>query len=149
MRVTHTLVAALACGLGFASPLAKRTVTSDLDVLNYALTLVCIILRHLTSARLLGFGLTKAQEFLERRFYVECLTKFSPKDFDDAGFDHVFYKNLLQIALDEQAHVDFIIAAIRAVDGKPVSEAKYAFPLSDARSCITLASVLEGVGVSA
>lgn len=128
MRFHQVAVAALAAGVqAHATPLAKRQVTSDFDVLNYALTL----------------------EFLERKFYQECLSKFNVQDFFDAGFHPSFSKQLHQIALDEQTHVDFLSGAIIAAGGKPVNEATYNFPLPDARSCVTLASVLEGVGVSA
>ena len=92
---------------------------------------------------------TQTQEFLERKFYQECLTKFNVQDFFNAGFHPSFFKQLHQIAFDEQTHVDFLSGAIIAAGGKPVNEATYNFPLTDARSCVTLASVLEGVGVSA
>ena len=45
MRFHQVVVAALAAGVqAYATPLAKRQVTSDFDVLNYALTLVCFII---------------------------------------------------------------------------------------------------------
>lgn len=128
MHFSHALVAALAAVPSFASPVAKRQVANDFDILNYALTL----------------------EFLERKFYQECLAKFDEKAFNAAGFDHSFYKNLKEIARDEEVHVDFLVKGITAAGGTPVNEATYAFPFTeDPSSCVTLASVLEGVGVSA
>lgn len=89
------------------------------------------------------------QEFLERRFYQEGLANFTQEDFVNAGFEDPFYSNLQAIAYDERTHVDFLTKAIIAAEATPVSEATYSFPVTDARSFVTLSSVLEGVGVSA
>ncbi len=89
------------------------------------------------------------QEFLERKFYREGLANFTQEDFIEAGFPDPFYANLKEVARDEEVHVEFLSTAILAAGGKPVSEAMYSFPAPDARSFVTLASILEGVGVSA
>ncbi|KAI9823159.1 MAG: hypothetical protein M1832_002602 [Thelocarpon impressellum] len=131
MLFSNALVAALAVGLTTASPIAavKRnhyTIT-DFDILNYALTL----------------------EYLERKFYQEGLANYTQEDFIAAGFADPFYHNLKGIYKDEQTHVTFLNDGIIAAGGSPVAEATYAFPVTDAKSFVTLSSVLEGVGVSA
>lgn len=129
MHISHLFTAALAVGLSTASPILKKRElnVTDVQVLNYALTL----------------------EFLERRFYQEGLANFTQEDFVNAGFEDPFYSNLQAIAYDERTHVDFLTKAIIAAEATPVSEATYSFPVTDARSFVTLSSVLEGVGVSA
>ena len=134
MKFSSSLVAALAAGLSIATPhsgkpgnVIKTPVVNDSDILNYALTL----------------------EFLERKFYQEALAKFSKKDFQKAGFADPFYKNLKEIYVDEKTHVDFLIGALKAGGYTPTNELKYAFGYETAFDFVTLASVLEGVGVSA
>lgn len=131
---SSTLLAALTVGLSVAVPveIEKRHVVStpvvnDVDILNYALTL----------------------EYLERKFYSEGLTKFSRADFIKAGFADPFYTNLEQIYSDEKTHVAFISDALIAAKYTPTNELVYKFPFNNPLEFITLASVLEGVGVSA
>lgn len=50
MRASQFLVATLAAVPSFASPIAKRQVKSDIDILNYALTLVRTIFPATRSA---------------------------------------------------------------------------------------------------
>ncbi len=90
MRYSSTIVAALCATFVSAHPVEKRSYPvavdfnpppgGDVTILNYALTL----------------------EYLERKFYQEGITKFSRKDFQDAGFPDPFYDNLLTIYFDEQ-----------------------------------------------
>ncbi|RDW92347.1 hypothetical protein BP5796_01741 [Coleophoma crateriformis] len=96
----------------------------DIDILNYALTL----------------------EYLERKFYGDGLAKFGSSDFVAAGFPAPFYDNLKEVYFDEQTHVSFLAGALKDAG---VKEATYSFPYTDAKSFVALASVLEGVGVSA
>lgn len=79
----------LAAGLAIAAPAEKRADVAvdynappggDITILNYALTL----------------------EYLERKFYMEGLAKFSQKDFVAAGFADPFYSNLQEIYFDEK-----------------------------------------------
>jgi rubrerythrin len=101
--------------LAAAAPFAASTgaagseETSDLDVLNFALTL----------------------EHLENEFYIQGLEKFSERDFqrsdllDDFGFGTRFTARdyLRTIQEHEQAHVDFLTTAIQDNGGDPVSAA--------------------------
>lgn len=134
MRFISWVVAALAVGITTASPLEveKRTYVTtpkvnDGIILNYALTL----------------------EYLERKFYQEALNKFSREDFIKAGYPDPFYKNLEEIYLDEKTHVIFLKTALEAAKIVSTNELKYTFKYKTVNEFITLASVLEGVGVSA
>jgi hypothetical protein len=149
-----SLISAVAVASSFisAAPIEERAAPAivvdynvpeggDITILNYALIL----------------------EYLERAFYKGGLAKFSAADFANAGFDATFYTNLEEIAYDEvvcyplgskslhdtnylQTHVDFLAGALGAAG---VKEAQYKFPYTDPKSFVALASVLEGVGVSA
>ena len=111
-----------------ASPLQIRQSTiTDVDILNYALTL----------------------EHLENRFYATGLSNFSLSDFQAAGFDATFYNNIVETSLDESTHVTFLSSALSAAGASPVQECTYSFPVTDVASFVAVASVLEGVGVSA
>ncbi|KAI0136310.1 ferritin-like domain-containing protein [Xylariales sp. AK1849] len=112
-----------------AAPLEKKADYNplpggDTDILNYALTL----------------------EYLERKFYQEGLANYTAEQFCDAGFNSVVYATLKTIAYDETQHVAFLSGALGS---KAVHEATYSFPSTDPSSFMALASVLEGVGVSA
>lgn len=96
----------------------------QVDILNYALTL----------------------EHLEDKFYREGLANYTHQDFIDAGFADPFYNNLKEVSVDETTHVAFLTSALKDA---AVAECTYSFPSTDAASFVALASVLEGVGVSA
>jgi len=66
--------------------------------------------------------------------------------FIDAGFDDPFYDNLKEVSSDETTHVSFLTTALGSM---AVAECTYSFPATDPTSFVGLASVLEGVGVSA
>lgn len=132
MKFSTSIIAALSLGLSMASPyeapaIVKTPVVDDSIILNYALTL----------------------EYLERKFYQEALAKFSKSDFQKAGFQDPFYQNLKSVYLDEKTHVDFISGALVAAGYTPTNELQYKFDFTTVKDFVTLASVLEGVGVSA
>lgn len=130
MLITSLLVSALAISHTCASFLPKRVsapIVSDGTILNFALTL----------------------EFLQRAFYGGALTQFTQADFIAAGFLDPFYANLQAIYRDEQSHVAFLTSALLAAGVEPTSELEYEFPYTDVASFVGLASVIEGVSVSA
>ena len=94
------------------------------DILNYALTL----------------------EHLEATFYREGLAKFSSADFVVAGIPASSYACLTEVAAHEKAHVDFLSTALGNAATK---ECVYSFPMSSVAEFLGVASILEGVGVSA
>lgn len=128
MRTAAALTIAAGISAVASSAIEKRQ-TPDIDavILNYALTL----------------------EHLEARFYADGLAQFSQAQFAAAGFDSTFYGNLQEVAADEATHVEFLTAGLTAAGATPVAECVYSFPYTDPKSFISLASVLEGVGVSA
>ncbi|KAJ5037820.1 hypothetical protein NUH16_011421 [Penicillium rubens] len=126
MKLTNIALTSAAIGLANAGLVSKRAV-SDADILNYALTL----------------------EHLEASFYEEGLKNFTQEDFVKAGMKDPFYANLKEVASDEKEHVDFLTSALKAAGASPVARCTYNFPSADVNGFLALASVLEGVGVSA
>lgn len=124
MRFPTAAVAAIASTGVLAAPLEKRAKITDAQILNYALTL----------------------EHLEDTFYRQGLANFTQEEFAKAGFNAAFYANLKEIASDERNHVAFLTGALGA---GAVSECTYNFPYTNPKSFVALASILEGVGVSA
>lgn len=108
---------------------------SDIDVLNFALTL----------------------EHLENVFYREGLRRFRSRDFSNLrslrGFGsrltNNVYANLRAIGRHESDHVVTLTQTIRDLGGTPVREARYNFPYNDAQGFLGLAQVFENTGVSA
>jgi hypothetical protein len=67
-------------------------------------------------------------EHLEDSFYRGGLANFTKAQFAMAGFDEVFYNNLVQVSKDETTHVSFLTAVLTAAGVKPVAECIYDFP---------------------
>jgi hypothetical protein len=88
-------------------------------------------------------------EHLENTFYKQSLSKFAEADFAAAGFDSTFFTNLQFVAHDEEQHVVLLQGAIAQAGASPVAACQYNFPVTDIASFVNLATVLEGVGVSA
>ncbi|GLB44988.1 putative ferritin-like domain containing protein [Lyophyllum shimeji] len=106
-----------------AHPVVKRAV-DDATVLNFALTL----------------------EHLENAFYKEALEKFDDKAFAEAGLPPWARGRFVQIGEHEEAHVNFLSAALGDKATKPCT---YKFPYTDPKSFAAVSQILEGVGVSA
>jgi rubrerythrin len=108
---------------------------SDVDVLNFALTL----------------------EHLEYAFYRDGLERFSRKDFRRAktlnGFGNRVKgdvrPNLADIRDHEETHVETLTTVIEDLGGDPVEEACYEFGLDGVDDFLGVAAVLENTGVSA
>ncbi|KAI0634569.1 ferritin-like domain-containing protein [Trametes polyzona] len=97
---------------------------SDVDVLNFALTL----------------------EHLENTFYAQGLSKFSPHDFEKAGYPPWVRARFVQIFDHEAEHVKFLTGAL---GDKAVQACEYNFPLDSPSSFVGTSMVLETVGASA
>jgi len=128
MKYSSTLTALTAATAAYAgSADIKRQAAAkitDVEILNYALTL----------------------EHLEDKFYREGLQNYTQAQFVAAGFADPFYDNLREVSYDEVTHVSFLT---KALGSAAVAECTYNFPSTDVKSFVGLASVLEGVGVSA
>ena len=95
------------------------TGSSDVDILNFALTL----------------------EFLESSFYDEAKTR--------AKASGELKSLIALLAKDEQEHVEALTATIKSLGGKPVAEPKFNFEYSDTAGFLKLAQTFEDTGVSA
>lgn len=109
--------------------------TSDLDVLNYALTL----------------------EHLEYAFYRDGLDEFSDSElenavlcrFGDTEVTNNVPSRLAAIRDHEKAHVETITKTVKDLDGEPVGEAKYDFGYETPSEFLGVAQALENTGVAA
>jgi rubrerythrin len=106
---------------------AQAEFGSDVDVLNYALTL----------------------EHLEATFYRQGQEDFSASDFEDAGYSEQAYEFFNLIRDHEAAHVNVLISTIEELGGEPVQEAEYDFGYSDVDGYVAVAQALENTGVAA
>ncbi len=113
---------AFAASPAFTRLVAAQEFESDLDVLNYALTL----------------------EHLEFAFYRDGIDQFSAEDFEAGVFD-----NLTLVRDHEGEHVDTLVSVITDLGGEPVEEAEYDFGYEDADGFLMVAAALENTGVSA
>ncbi len=103
---------------------AAQEFTSDIDVLNYALTL----------------------EHLESAFYRDGVPQFS---FGTDPFGNSIDAYLVAIGEHEAAHVTVLTQVITDLGGEPVVEASYDFGYTDAGTFLAVAQALENTGVSA
>jgi len=101
--------------------------TSDVDVLNYALTL----------------------EHLENAFYRDGLAMLGVNGFTALGFQPGVFDFLSEIGAHEAAHVDTLTGVISQLGGEPVAEATYDFGYTDAAGFLKVSQALEDTGVSA
>jgi len=113
-------------GFSIRSQVAAQELTSDLDVLNYALTL----------------------EHLEHAFYRDGIGLF---DFGTDGFGQSINTNMVAIRDHEAGHVATLTEVVTSLGGTPVAEQAYNF--TDAYASIdgflATAAALENTGVSA
>lgn len=114
---------------GASSPALARLIaaqegfTSDIDVLNYALTL----------------------EHLEAAFYQ--LT--SNYELGEDPYGNSINEYATVTGEHETAHVDTLTQVITDLGGEPVMAAQYDFGVTDAQGFLQVASALENVGVAA
>lgn len=104
-------------------PMYQMMLESDIDVLNYALTL----------------------EHLEAAFYEHAA------DFDlgTDGFGNDINEWIGVVGQHEADHVNTLTQVITDLGGMPVERAQYDFGVTDAASFLEVAMVLENVGVAA
>jgi rubrerythrin len=111
---------------------------TDVDVLNYALTL----------------------EHLEYAFYRDGLRKFGEQDFRSSNLFSgsgnllrpTVHANFVRIREHEDTHVDTLKSVIESLGGKPVPEANYNFrttAFTSVEKFVSVAQFLENTGVSA
>jgi rubrerythrin len=108
---------------------------SDVDVLNFALTL----------------------EHLEYAFYRDGLERFDASDFRSSktlnGFANRVTgdvrQNLMDVRDHEGTHVETLSTVVSDLGGDPVAEATYDFGVEDIDDFLGVAAVLENTGVSA
>jgi Ferritin-like domain len=112
--------------LGMRSMAVAQEMTSDLDVLNYALTL----------------------EHLEHAFYRDGIGLFS---FGNDSRGQSIDTNFAAIRDHEGAHVETLASVIADLGGTPVEEATYDFgdAYTDPMAFMMTAAALENTGVSA
>lgn len=108
---------------------------TDIDILNYALTL----------------------ERLEATFYRRVLKKFSQGEFENSDFFDGLgnylrrnaYDNFKIISEHEDTHVDTLVSVIKSAGGKPVPQSDYDFGITSVASAVKTAKILENTGVRA
>lgn len=74
---------------------------------------------------------------------------WSQDEFTAAGFSPMLYDELKYIAHDEEGHVLYLEAGLTAAGANPVEACTYNFPMTTPKEFVSMASVVEGVGVSA
>ena len=129
-------VAAANDGNGDSSGDGGSDDVSDIDILNYALTL----------------------EHLEAAYYNDFLDNYSESEversevanyFDRPTLQYSVYQQIQDVRDHEEAHVDALTKTISDLGGTPVEPANYEFPYSSITEFVAVADRLEAVGVSA
>lgn len=126
------LIAALVSSAVIASALPQTyspaDITNDVGILQYALIL----------------------ENLENAFYTIGQEKFKVADYKDFPLNaEVIHQNFKQIASHERTHVAALNATITSLGGSPFPACTYNFGITNAKSYVATARVLERVGTSA
>jgi len=103
----------------FVSQALAASSTSDVEILNFALTL----------------------EYLETAFYKE-----KGKQVGLSGQAKAY---AAQFAEEEAQHVAALTGAVKEMGGTPVKKPEFVFPVSNEKTFLALASVLENTGVGA
>ncbi|KAF8495182.1 ferritin-like domain-containing protein [Russula emetica] len=114
-----------------AAPLKRATDPGTMQVLNFAFVL----------------------ESLETEFYKQGLAKFKSSDFSDAGFTSAdgAIQEITTIQVDESTHVTALETIITSFGATPPSGCSFDFSsaLTDVSTMVTIARVVEHVGVAA
>jgi rubrerythrin len=123
MILKGALAAGAVYGTFMVGPYVRKalamTGSSDVDILNFALTL----------------------EYLESTFYKEAMTR--------AKASGELKSLISLLAEDEKQHVEALTATIKKLKGKPVAEPKFDFPYNNTAEFLKLAQTFEDTGVSA
>ncbi|WP_049900067.1 ferritin-like domain-containing protein [Halococcus agarilyticus] len=113
-----------------------NTTPSDVEILNYALTL----------------------EHLEYAFYEEFLANHTESEVENSAVAQYFarptlrystYQQIEDVRDHEGAHVEALTETIEKLGGTPVEPAAYEFPYETMEEFVAIADRLEAVGVSA
>ena len=122
-------------GTQIAKASSSATVSGDIAILNYALTL----------------------ERLEKAFYVQGQNRFTMGDFTDASFlrgvggriKKTVYDYFNIIRDHEVTHVNTLVSVITGLGGTPVGACSYNFGYTDVNGYVAVAQALENTGVMA
>lgn len=125
-------------GAHAGAPSEQGAPPTDIDMLNYALTL----------------------EHLEHAFYRDGLDEFGERKLESAdvfdGFGTYLrrsaYENFVRIRNHEKTHVDTLTSVIKSLGGKPVPECTYNFKetaFTSVSKFVSVAQFLENTGVKA
>ena len=109
---------------------------SDVDILNYALTL-----EHLEAAYYDQFLAEHTEEEVERSAVANYFAR--------PTLQYSTYQQIQDVRDHEQAHVEALTQTINDLGGTPVEAAEYEFPYSSMEEFVALSDRIEAVGVSA
>jgi hypothetical protein len=138
LGVSGALLSAAGAGTAAADHESDSEEVTDIDILNYALTL----------------------EHLEAAYYEEALDRYSENDFEGFGSPGMdtfsggrprygTYQNYQTIRDHEVTHAETLASTIEDLGGTPVERAEYEFPYTSIEEFVNLSATIENVGVSA